>query len=113
MPGHLSHGVVTLTGTSNVLNLGTLLQAAGVQLANTQVAFMELQPFGANSGIVYIGASVTMSTTNYGTRLEIPVSTVPQAPYRLPDTMLPCALEDVYLIGTNTDKVSVLMQLLL
>lgn len=113
MPGHLNHCVVTLTGTTNVLNLGTLVAAILPIAPSTTVLNLQIQPLGANAGIVYVGGRDTLTTTNYGMRLEIPVSTIPQAPYMVPggDRSGPAInLDDVYLIGTNNDKVSVFWQ---
>lgn len=114
MPGRCGHAVVTLTGTTNSLNLGTLIDALGVESADATCIILDLQPLGANAGIVYIGGrrAGSVTTSNYGARLEIPVTTIPQAPYRwFGDFRGPGMFSDVLLTGTNNDKVSVFYQL--
>lgn len=45
------------------------------------LAALWMQPRGSNSAIIYIGTKATMTSTDYGVRLEIPVSNIPQAPF--------------------------------
>lgn len=114
MPGHLCHCLVPLT-TSTVRNLGTLVATAlpGIP-ANQSVFGLYLQPEASNAAVVYVGGSATMSSSNYGVRLEVPASSVPQAPFLVPggDRSGPTInLDDVYLLGNTNDEVSVFFQL--
>lgn len=113
--GHLSHCVLTLSGAAQ--NLGTLVAAAGISVpANCTVLNLQIQPLAANTGVVYLGGvgSAAISSTNYGVRLEIPASSIPQAPYMVPggDRSGPAiTLEDVSIISAvASDKVSVFFQ---
>lgn len=64
-----------------VQNLATALGLSGT---GTHCSFFSLQPLGANASVICLGgASDTLDagTSLYGIRLEIPVSTVPSAPF--------------------------------
>lgn len=75
----MRHGVVTLKGTSVPLKIATAL---GLKGNDGFVAFYSLQPDVANLAVVYIGGTADpLTTSNYGFRLEIPVSNIPSAPY--------------------------------
>lgn len=113
MPGHVSHACLNLASNAVTYNLGTLLEAAGIGLkATDQVLRIEIQPLATNTGIILIGGQETLTTSNYGVRLEIPVTSIPQAPYMITgDRSGPAPfLDDYYLKGTvNNDDVSVLI----
>ena len=97
----MKHGVITLTGATQ--RLSTLLGATDVVRAIT------LQPGGANANPIYVGGPAVDGTT-FGVRLEAAVATVPPAPWQLSELFGwgHLSLEDVYVRGTNTEKLHVL-----
>jgi hypothetical protein len=71
------------------------------------VAYLSLQPVAANANPFFIGGP-GVTTTDYGVRMEIPVTNIPSAAWPLDDLMGPlCKLSDVYIVGTATNNVSV------
>lgn len=101
------HGTVTLTGTSNALNLATAL---GTQ--QPIAGWVSIQPDPANGGAVYLGGagSATLSTSVYGIRLEAPVGNVPSAPFLLErDASGLVKFSDWTVTGDNNDKIHVML----
>ena len=99
----LRTAVLTLNGSAQALSS---ILAEGVQ--DIAVYAIDLQADAGNANAVYVGAS-DVSATN-GIRIPVPVSSVPEAPYRIgsfEETTV--ALGDVYVIGTNTQKLRVLV----
>ena len=69
-----------------------------------------LQPDGANTGVIYVGAKSTMTTSDWGIRLEAPIGTVPPPPFLLGEFPSgPIRPSDLFFLGTNADKVHVLL----
>jgi hypothetical protein len=100
----VKHGIVTVTTSAQSLSSGL---GASVDTL-PRVGFLSLQPGAANSGVVYVGGP-GVSTTVYGFRLEIPVSSIPCAPwFREAIGGAFMSLSDVYVVGTASDKVSVM-----
>lgn len=103
MATRLNHYALTLTG---------LVQRLSTALSITEDSAMRglwLSAGSANSGVIYIGGSSTLTSSNYGVRLEIPASAIPGAPFN------PCEVErgfvrlgDIYVLGANTDKLYIL-----
>lgn len=98
------HKVIAVT--SSAQNLATAL---GV--SDSRCTFFSLQPLGANAGIVYIGGvgDTLTAATAYGWRLEIPVSTVPSAPFFRESNPITgfYNLAEWQIIGTDNDKLAV------
>ncbi len=99
----LAHYTLTLTGSVQTL-------AAANGNVNLGVIALELQPDPANTHVVYVGGShATLSSSNYGVCLEVPVSSIPQAPWSpgppLPEGFL--ELREVCVLGTNTEKIHI------
>lgn len=103
------HKVVDVTEA--VQNLATALALSG---AGTHCSFFSLQALGANGSVVWLGGATDTldpSTNNYGIRLEIPVSTVPSAPFFRESRSISGYLDlaDWQFQGTGiADKVSVM-----
>jgi hypothetical protein len=99
----LSHYTLTLTGgaqrVSTVMN-----QADGVRIRK-----ISFQAGAANAAAVYIGGP-GVSDTDYGVRIPIPVSTVPEAPYLYEDPDEGLTLGNIYVFGANTEKLHLLIQ---
>ena len=95
--------VLTLNGS--IQQLSTLL-AATVQ--DVPVYCIDLQCDAANANAVYVGASDV--DANKGIRLPVPVSSVPEAPYRIGSfDEANVYMADVFVIGTNSQKLRVLV----
>lgn len=100
----IAHHVLTLTGSAQALST---VSGATVKSIRT----VTLQPGAANAGEVYIGGA-TVSASDYGVRLEVPEDSIPPAPMILAETQSPYGhfkLSDLYVIGTNTDKLHLLV----
>lgn len=100
----LAHHVLTLNGSAQALST---ISGATTKAIRT----VTLQPGAANTGAVYVGGS-TVSSTDYGVRLEVPVSTVPPPPMIFADTQSQYGhfkLSDMYVIGTNNEKLHLLV----
>lgn len=100
----VSQHVLTLTGSAQALST-----ASGASTATIRT--VSIQPGTANTNPVYIGdANVTSSA--YGIRLPAPVSSEPPAPVILGETQSQVGhfkLSDVYVSGTNAEKVHLLV----
>jgi hypothetical protein len=95
------HGVLTLNGSAQSL-LGVIPNIGSIK-------FLSLHAAGANSGLIYVGGAGTDDPTSsdYGFRIEIPVSSVPAAPNILEFPIGSVSLADIKVIGTNNDKLHV------
>lgn len=104
---------LTLTGAAQQLSVALL--AANYALGRNGDEMerdLWLQPDGANSGIIYVGGTQgsgsNTSSTNYGFRLEKPVSTIPQAPFSFNSFYQgTITLGAIWVFGTNGDKLHV------
>ena len=69
----VEHYTLTLNGSAQLLSS---VLPAGV--APLQAHFLSIQADPANSHVVYIGGyPQTLSSTDYGFRIEVPVSSIP------------------------------------
>lgn len=78
---------------------------------------LSLQPDAANAGVIYVagagsgmnaGSGSGVSSSKYGFRLEVPVSSIPAPPYILGEYPSgPIKLSDIWVIGTNGDKLHI------
>lgn len=104
----MRHGTAAVT-TSTPKSLQTALGLPDDQ----HVRYLSVQPYAGNAAVVYIGGptlSGTLSSTNYGCRLEIPVTSIPSAPFIVTDAQRGAGikLSDVWVVGTTNDKLSVM-----
>jgi hypothetical protein len=105
--------VVPMT-TGTPIQLSTALSLTTTKHPQYQALWM--QPRGTNTALIYIGSDNTVSSTNYGVRLEIPVSTIPQAPFNPGDfssgrgygNKSPIKLSDIWVLGTTGDNLHIL-----
>lgn len=101
----------TLTFGSSAVQLSTVV----VPGQNTTSAkFVSLQPDSANSGVIYVGGNnhgASVSSSSYGFRLEIPVSTVPPAPFIIELAPQTIDLSQFWVKGTSSDKLHIFMLL--
>lgn len=80
----VAHYTLTLTGSAQSLAsvLPTYVAASAPSPGEqVSVSFLSLQAAGGNSGLIYVGGSGQVLTSSaYGFRMEIPISTIPSAP---------------------------------
>jgi hypothetical protein len=100
----VAHYTLTLNASAQALSTVSGATEASVRTVS-------LQPGAANTGVLYIGGA-GVSAANYGIRVPAPVSSEPPAPVILGDTQSPYGhfkLSDVYVLGTNAEKVHLLV----
>lgn len=100
-------GVITLSGSAQ--NLATALSYGTENpVAKYPLGWISIQADTANSNLAYIGTDSNVATT-YVIRIEIPTSTVPDAPVIIEDAKgLGLLLNSLWVIGTNGQKLRVL-----
>jgi len=104
------HYVLTLNGAAQQLS-----SALGGD-EDRQLSAVWLSPRGSNANLIFIGGSATLTSTNYGVRLEIPVSSVPQAPFNpgefaggsLERFRSPIKMGNFWVLGTNGEFLHIL-----
>lgn len=64
------------------------------------ICAISLQPGEANANAVYIGSRITMTTSDYGVRLEAAVSGVPPPPWEREFSHGPIRLGSFFVLGT-------------
>lgn len=95
----VKHKVVAVTATAK-----SLASSIG---EDGPVYFLSIQPAAANAAVVYLGG-LGVTTSAFGWRLEIPVSSIPSAPWFIDALQAPAlSLGDVYVVGTANDNVTV------
>jgi len=67
-------------------------------------SYITLQADDGNGAAVYVGFDDVVSATNYAIRIPAPPSNVPGDPLKLEG---PIQLRNVWVIGTNTQKLNV------
>ncbi len=105
------HFVLNLTAGSTAYSLatafvgGTTTPASNTP-ATAPITWLSIQPLSANAGVVYVGfAGNVLTSTSFAFRLEVPVSTIPSAPFIIEG--IPLSLDKVFVYGTQDDKVAV------
>jgi hypothetical protein len=102
------HFVLTLTSSVQSLAAAYPDATAGGPF-DLPIQEVFLTPGSGNLNVVYGGGAAghgTLTSTNYGFRLEAPVSSIPQAP--LPFTR-GSRLSDYVVLGTNGEKVHLMV----
>lgn len=101
----IRHGVVTVTAAAQ--SLATALGLGNSENAN--VKYLSVQPFAANTGRLFFGGPA-VSATVFGFAMEIPVSSIPSAPYIVTDAQESAGIKvgDLHVIGTANDKIAVM-----
>jgi hypothetical protein len=94
----------TITFTGSAQQLSSLLTTE----QDVPVYAMDIQAEPGNANACYVGDS-TVSTSN-GIRIPVPVTSVPEAPYRIGDFGSPqLLLSDVYMIGNAAQGARILV----
>lgn len=94
---------ITFSGSAQALS--TLLTAT---VQDVEVYAVDIQADAGNANAFYVGDSAVTSST--GIRVPVPVSSVPEPPYRIGDFGTPrLRLADVYVLGTASQKARVLV----
>lgn len=101
-------GVITLNGSAQ--NLATALGfAPGNPTAVYPLGWISIQADTANANAAFIGVAEANLGTLYTNRIEIPTSTIPDAPTIIEDVKgLGLLLNSLWVIGTNAQKLRVL-----
>jgi hypothetical protein len=100
----VTHFVLTLNGSAQVLSTVTSVKTGLLKQ-------LILHTDAGNTHVIYVGgtglsaAQAAVSSTDYGFRIEIPVSTVPPAPTIL--EAINTSLADWQVIGTNGEKLHI------
>lgn len=101
------HYTLTLSGSVQKLSdaLGTGYASPG-SARDIRVSSISIQADGGNSQLIYIGgeAPTTLTSTDYGSRIEKPVSTIPAAPSILQTKGRGIRPSDVWVLGTAAEK---------
>ncbi len=103
----LQHAVLTLDGTAQ-----SLLSAFGAAeppggANDPACTFIALQAGAANSNAVFVGGP-DVSASDYGARIPIPVTTIPEVPFTFPAGYGVVRLSSVWVIGTNAEVLHIL-----
>lgn len=99
----IRHHTLTMTGSAQQLS------AAIADALPLPIRTISLQPYAANAAVAYVGGP-GVSSTSYGVRLEIPVTSIPPAPFVLGEFQTGWVkLEDLYVNGANGEKLSILV----
>lgn len=87
------------------------LSASLSPLAPMNVHFLSIQADAGNAGVVYVGSvAQTVSSSDYGFRIEIPVSSIPAAPSIVElGGGAAIDLTQIKVKGTNNDKIHLLI----
>ena len=105
----VNHFTITIAATGTPQRLSTGLSAVvGTPRSGDLLRWLSVQAGGANAGIGYVGGNQrTVSTSDYGYRIEIPTTTIPDAP-----TVIECAslgsIDDFFIVGTINDTFKIL-----
>lgn len=100
----IRHHVLTLTGSAQALS--SIADALKLRIRT-----ISLQPGGGNANPVYVGdALTTVTSSSYGVRLEAAATGVPPAPFVLGEFAPGWGdLSEIVVLGTNTEKLHVLI----
>ena len=97
----IGHTTVTMNGNAQALSSVLTLDPLDVRR-------IELQPGAANVNPVFLGGA-TVSSTDYGVRLEVPVTGIPPAPWIVAEERsVPVTLQQLYIRGTSGEKLHIL-----
>jgi hypothetical protein len=101
-----------LTLNASAQRLSTVIAAGGgagdAIDGNPLCEWIDLQADDGNSNPIFVGADSGVSAANHGVRIPTPASGVPSPPYR---TEGPKRLGDVWVIGTNNEKLNVILSM--
>lgn len=95
--------VLTLDGTAQ--RLSSLYASADLDVP---VQVVMLQADGANANPIFVGGSGAVTTSAWGFRIEKATATVPPVPVIIAVERMAIRLSDLWVIGTNTEKLHVL-----
>ena len=104
----VNHFTVALT-TGTPINLAVAL-AGGAGVGNV-LRFLSLQAHTANAAVAYVGGNQrTLTSTDFGYRIEVPVATIPYAPsvIELGGNGY-ISLGDFFVLGATNDELQILI----
>jgi len=104
----VNHFTVTIAASATPQRLSTGLSAVvGTPKAGDLLRYLSLQAGGGNAGIIYVGGNQrTVSSTDYGFRIEIPPATIPGVPIEI--SLGVVSLDDFFVVGTINDTIKIL-----
>jgi hypothetical protein len=97
--------VLTLNGSAQ--QVGAALSVVDNAIAKNAI-WVSLQPDTANTGVVLVG-DANLSATLYGARLEAPATAIPPAPFVFDLGQMQMSLYDIWVKGTNAEKLRLLV----
>lgn len=105
----IQHHVLTLDGAVQRLS-DVLTDRTSAGRDDVPLRTISLQPRGTNGNPVFVGATSSTSSTDYGVRLEPGSASVPPAPFILGehDVGGPLRLSNFYVIGTDTQHLHIM-----
>lgn len=100
----LRHATLTLNGIVQTLNAALS--------GGSALKYLALQAGPSNSGIIVVGTTAngeTLSSSDYGWRIEIPTTSIPDAPTIIELSMGEFSPADVAVLGTADDVVHIMV----
>lgn len=112
----LNHFTLAVT-TGTPLTIADALIAAGLNpLADANMGlkehlkFCSIQARASNAAVVYVGGKLrTLTSSDYGYRIEIPVTSIPYAPTVIELGPGIVTLGDIQVLGTTNDFIQILV----
>lgn len=99
----VNHYTVTISVT-------TSFQLSSVVTVGDPIKFIALQADAGNAGAIFVGGTAgTLSSSDYGIRIPVPVTSVPAAPIQIGPHPGLLSAGEIYIVGTTTDKLHVLV----
>ena len=109
----VNHFTLGLT-SGTALVIANALQAAGISPGElglrNKLRYCSIQAHVDNAAVIYVGGSLrTLSSTDYGYRIEIPVTTIPYAPTVIELGPGVVTLGDLQVLGTTGDNIQIMV----
>lgn len=97
-----AHYVLTLNGAAQQLSSVFPALTGGLKSGayDYPCTFLTLQPGGGNANPIYLGDDASISSTDYGFRLEAATGGIPPAPFVFDPPVGNVKLSDLYVLGT-------------
>ncbi len=101
-----AHYTLTLTGSAQ--KLSTAISGDATDSIPASPNFMSLHADSGNTHVIYVGGTnATLTSSNFGFRIEAPVTSIPPAPFIRELTGNSRNLQNFYVLGTNTEKLHI------
>ncbi len=101
----VNHYTITLSATAR--SLATGLEGIGI---NDILKFLAIQATPGNTHVAYIGGNQrTLTTSDYGFRIEAPVTSIPYAPTVIELAPGFSSLSEIFAVGTADEKLQIFL----